>query len=163
MKMQNCFRFSSLVIIMAYSCWGLVPWLLPSNGVTPRKIASMSRPVWSSARRPSLMHASRRISIQAAVDVEGKDENTKPTTTVTKHHLDHTDINDAYGMIYHGSVPSHSKTAASQNKTDVAIDESVSTKGDVLRNDFEDIDAHDGAVLKVMRFRIEIEFSGVKS
>jgi hypothetical protein len=141
---KNCFRVSGMVIIMACCSRAFAPWQLPSSAVMIRNIASMNRPAWSSASsapRSSLRHASLSISIRAAVNVKGQDGNSMLKTAVAKHDIDHTAINDAYGMIYHGSVPSHSKTAASTKENDVSVVKKIAVDA---------VTTADDAVLKVV-------------
>ena len=149
---NNCFRVSNLVITMACGCRAFAPLLLPSSSVMNRNFVSINRPARLSCPSlppPSLRHASPSIYIQAAVDGKDTIADIKSEKDSTKQVVDHhAAVNDAYGMIYHGSVPSHSKTAA-VNLTGVSTDES--TKG-VVQNSVDDTAfASDGAAFKVVR------------
>jgi hypothetical protein len=115
-----------------------------------RNILSLSRPAWlspSSGPRSSLRHDFRSRSIRAALDVKSKDGDPKPSIPVATHDFHHTAINDAYGMICHGSVPLHCKSEASEKVNEIFIDNS--TKRDVLGSVIDADTMANGTVLKV--------------
>ena len=147
--MQNsCFRVSCLVVSMACECWAFAPWLPSSSTIINRNILSARCPAWSfSGPRSSIRHDSLSRSIRATLDDKSEDVNTKPPISVGEHAFHHKAINDAYEMICHGSVPSHTKSAASGKVTQIASDNSA--KRDVLGNASNANATANGAVLKV--------------